>query len=75
MEVELYTDAGHLLNVLLGEDDTNMEIWFMAGEAALLGGDAAHAVDLLRTADAMLGAALSVQGRKGGGRGRRLARP
>ncbi len=66
MEAELYADAGALLDTLLGEDDTNMEVWFLAGEAALLGGDAATAVDLLATADAMLDAALSSRGAGGG---------
>ncbi len=68
MEAELYPEAGHLLNVLLAEDDTDMETWFLAGEAALLAGDVGHALDVLGTADAMLGAALAAGGRKGGGR-------
>ena len=68
MEAELYPQASQLLNALLAEDDTNMEVWFMAGEAALLEGDAPYAVDVLATADAMISAALSVQGRTGGGK-------
>ena len=65
MEAELYPQASALLNALLGEDDTNMEVWFMAGEAALLEGDSAYACEVLATADAMLSAALSAQGGKG----------
>ena len=73
MEVELYPQASALLNALLGEDDTNMEVWFMAGEAALLEGDSAYACDVLSTADAMLSAALSVQGSKGSSSSRAAA--
>jgi len=68
MEAELYVQAGHLLNVLLAEDDTDMEVWFLAGEAALLSGDSEYSVELLTTAEAMLTAALSVGGKKGGAR-------
>ncbi len=65
-EAELYAEAGRLLDTLLGEDDTNMEVWFLAGEAALLGGDPDTSVDLLSTAEAMLDAALSSRGAGGG---------
>lgn len=68
MEMELYDEASHLFDRLLGEDDTNMEVWFLAGEAALLGGDAELAVDLLTTADAMVSAALAASGSKRVGR-------
>ena len=69
MEMERYDDAAFLLDRLLGEDDTDMETWFLAAEAALLAGDAETAVDLAGTADAMLAAALNARGGKKGGGG------
>jgi hypothetical protein len=64
MEMARYDDAAYLLDGLLGEDDTDMETWFLAAEAALLAGDAETAADLAGTADAMLGAALAARGGK-----------
>lgn len=58
MEVELYEPAVTLLDRLLEEDDSNMEVWYLAGEANLLGGDCESAVEHLTSADEMLQAAI-----------------
>lgn len=65
MEVEAYAPAVSLLERLLEEDDTSMEVWFYTGEAQHLSGDNEAAAQTLQTADAMLAAALAAKGKKG----------
>jgi len=58
MEAEVYDKALVLLERLLAEDDSNMEVWYLAGEACYLSGDLETAREHLTTADEMLTAAL-----------------
>ena len=50
--------AAGLLERLLAEDESAMEVWYLAGEAYYYAGDAESAADRLRTADDMLTAAI-----------------
>ena len=58
MELELYESAITMLDRLLAEDDSNMEVWYLIAEAHLHSGDAEAAVEVLQLADEMLGTAL-----------------
>ena len=63
LELELYDAASTLLARLLNEDDSNMEVWFLLGDAYLGAGDAASAADVLRSGGALLDAAISRKAR------------
>lgn len=72
LEVELNAEAGDILDGLLAEDDTVMEVWFLCGEAHYHGGDFDSAQDTISTAHAMTTAAINAleaaggKGKKGG---------
>lgn len=61
-EAELYAEAASTLERLLAEDDSEMEPWFLLGEAFVLDGRPAAGVEVLETADALLCAALVSKG-------------
>ena len=69
MEVELWTEASDILDRLIAEDDTVMEVWFLLGEAQLHSLDMSSAFDTVSTAAAIVSAAISSQGGGGGGSG------
>jgi tetratricopeptide (TPR) repeat protein len=68
LEVELNDEAGELLDTLLGEDDTDMEVWFLAAEAKYHSGELDDASELVATAHAMVSAAMSAMEAAGRGR-------
>jgi tetratricopeptide (TPR) repeat protein len=68
MEVELWPEAADVLDRMLVEDDTDMEVWFLLGEALLHSGDVDAALETVETAAAMVAAAIAAQPGKAGGR-------
>lgn len=61
-EAQLYAEAIHTLSRLLQEDDSDMEVWFLLGEALVLHERAGDAVEVLEEAEAMLVAAEALSG-------------
>jgi tetratricopeptide (TPR) repeat protein len=59
MEVELWEPAVTILERLLEEDDSNMEVFYLTGEANLYSGDVETARERLTTADEMLSNAIT----------------
>jgi hypothetical protein len=70
MEVELWSEACDILDRLIAENDTVMEVWFLLGEAQLHSLDMSSAFDTVSTAAAIVSAAISsLGGGRGGGGG------
>jgi hypothetical protein len=59
MEVELWSEACDILDRLIAENDTVMEVWFLLGEAQLHSLDMSSAFDTVSTAAAIVSAAIS----------------
>ena len=68
MEVELWPEAADVLDRMLAEDDTDMEVWFLLGESLLHSGEVDAALETVETAAAMVAAAIAAQHGKAGGR-------
>ena len=61
LEAELWPQAADVLDRLLAEDDAQMEVWFLLGEALLHAGELEAAADTVSTAAAMVAAARAAQ--------------
>jgi tetratricopeptide (TPR) repeat protein len=60
LEVEQYRLAAGLLERLLAEDDANMEVWYLSGEAYAGAGEPEAAAENLTAADRLLTTALAL---------------